>query len=209
VDPKLIEFVASKVAATSGDARKVLELASKAVEQCREKLGPDRLEAAFTWTNDVDAVTPDKPLVLLPHAMMAIRGAMTKYAELIDGLSLLPKAALCVATTLARALDDGSASMLTMGMLKKYTMEAGCEEIYNFEMDDFKGVVETLVDSGLLKLAACDKKRFATESLNNLANIPVRLELQLEDVLSALDKTLLQKDFYINLVNRVKSQHRR
>jgi hypothetical protein len=154
-------------------------------------------------------VTQAKPVVLLPHAMMAIRGTMTKYADLIDGLSSIPKAALCVATTLARALDDGSASMLTMGMLKKYTTEAVGEDLYEFDMDEFKSVVETLVDSGLLKLAACDKKRFATESLNNLANIPVRLELQLEDVLSALDKTLLQKDFYVNLVNRVKSQHKR
>ena len=45
MNPKTVEFLAKKVAATSGDARTFLELVSSAIEECRENLPPSKLAA--------------------------------------------------------------------------------------------------------------------------------------------------------------------
>lgn len=199
VDPKLIEFAASKVSASSGDARRVLEFVSKAIDKCREKLSRDRLDENF------ESFSEGQPVVKLPHIMAVIREVNTKFTQLIDDLPTAAKTTLCIATTLARALDDCDASTLTLGELKQYTMDAMKHEYMS--IDDFKNVLEMLVDSGLLKLTQKDTKLLRTESLVTLHHAPIGLDLQLEDVESAIDKTLLQEPFYQGLVERVKSQH--
>ena len=200
VDPKLIEFASSKVSASSGDARRVLEFVSKAIDNCREKLSQDRLDENF------ESFSEGQPLVKLPHIMAVIREVNPKYTHLINDLPTAAKTALCVATTLARALADCDASTPTLGELKNYTMDALKNE--DMSNDEFKTVLEMLVDSGLLKLTQSDTKLLRTESLMTMHRAPIGLDLQLEDVESAIDKTLLQEPFYQNLVERVKSQRR-
>jgi Cdc6-like AAA superfamily ATPase len=196
VDSKVIEFIASKVAATSGDARKVLEMTSKAIDKCIEKMPKTRRD-----TNE------EGTIVKLPFAMMAIRENITKYADLINGLPLMAKSVLCVATRLARHVDI---SELTLGTLKSYCMDAFGHDamLGEVSMEDFKSLVENLVDGGLLCVAECDRKRLSTESLNILAMIPIRLDLQLEDVESAVDEELLKQDFYSSLLARLASRGR-
>ena len=50
------------------------------------------------------------------------------------------------------------------------------------DADGFKDAIEALSDTGLLLLAKPDKKRFLVESASGLSMVPIRLELQLEDV---------------------------
>ena len=64
IDPKAIDFVASKVAATSGDARKVLEITSNAVAKCLESLSSEE-------RNDTKL---EKPIVSLKFMLKAVKG---------------------------------------------------------------------------------------------------------------------------------------
>ena len=187
VDPKLIEFAASKVAATSGDARRVLQLVAKAIDKCVDKLKPSQLEAEFEFSSDA------MPIVKIPCVMAVIRENNDKFTNTIKDLPPAAKIALCVGTTLARALDESTASSLTLGALRHYTTEALEHDCMDLSMDEFKSVVEMLVDSDLLQLAATDKNRLGTESMMTLSSAPFALELQLEDVESAMEKTLLQE----------------
>lgn len=192
VDPKMIEFLASKVASTSGDARKIIELVSRSIQACRSKLPQNTLDSELT-----------KPVVKLPHAMMVIRETNTKYKDLVESLTSLQKSTLVVGTHLSRILG---ARPLTLGMLKKYSFQAfGFDPMLegSYSMDDFKGIIERLVDSGLLKMAERVSNIFSTEPMGNLLQHPVRFDLQLEDVESALEETLLKEDYYKMIVARV------
>ena len=77
VDPKLIEFAASKVAATSGDARRVLQLVAKAIDKCVDKLKPSQLEAEFEFSSDA------MPIVKIPCVMAVIRENNDKFTNTI------------------------------------------------------------------------------------------------------------------------------
>jgi hypothetical protein len=194
VDAKMIEFIASKVAATSGDARKFMDLISRSVQACRSKLPQITLDSEL-----------ERPVVKLPHAMMVIRETNTKYKDLVESLPSLEKCTLCVGANLSRVLGS---KPLTLGLLKKYSMEAfGFDPMLDscITLEDFKGIIERLVDSGLLRMVECDSKDFSTEPMVNLLQFPVRFDLQLEDVESALEETLLKEDFYKRIVARVKS----
>ena len=206
VHPKAIELIASKVAATSGDARKVLDHVAKAVEKCRAKLPQERLCSPV--------MEHAKPVVTLGHAMMAIRETVTKFVNRIEELPQLSKATLCVATTLARILvnsnnrrpataETARMTQLTLGMLKNYCMEAFGREVMSdgdIDIVEFLSLVETLVDEGLLTLSA----PLQSESFHDLSMLPIHVDLPLEDVQTALESKLLKQPFYSNLVERVK-----
>ena len=197
VDSKVIEFIASKIAATSGDARKVLEMTSKAIDKCIENMPQTRRDSNEEGT-----------IVKLPFAMMAIRESMAKYADLIKRLPLVGKSILCVATRLARHGADFK-SELTLGTLENYCMDSFSDDamLDQFSREDFMSVLGNLVDGGLLHVAECDRRRLPTP--RSLAMIPIRLGLQLEDVESAVEEELLQQDFYSSLLARLASRGKR
>lgn len=188
VDPKTVEFFAKRVAATSGDARKLLDLIAKAVSTCKEQLPYCRLESSKAGI-----------VVKMPDAMTALRESVNpKYTSLIKGLPSTRRAVLCVAVTLARSRRKES-DQLTLGELRRYCMDAFAEDI-ELDADGFKDAIEALSDTGLLLLAKPDKKRFLVESASGLSMVPIRLELQLEDVESAVESELLDTGFYHWLV---------
>jgi hypothetical protein len=172
-------------------------MTSKAIDKCIEKMPKTRRDSS-----------EEGIIVKLPFAMMAIRENMTKYADMINGLTTMGKSILCVATRLARHVDS---SELTLGTLKNYCMDAFGHDamLDEVSMEDFKSVVENLVDGGLLCVAECDRKRLSTESFHSLSMIPIRLDLQLEDVESAVEEELLKYDFYSSLLARLASGGRR
>jgi Cdc6-like AAA superfamily ATPase len=93
VDPKAVEFFAKRVAATSGDAQKLLDLIAKAVSKCKEQLPYYRLESSEAGI-----------VVKMPDAMKALRESVNpKYTTLIKGLPSTRRAVLCVAVRLARS----------------------------------------------------------------------------------------------------------
>jgi hypothetical protein len=109
VDPKAVEFLAKRVAATSGDARKLLDLLiAKAVSECKEQLPYYRLESSEAGI-----------VVKMPDAMTALRESVNpKYMTLIKGLPSTRRAALCIAVTFARSRRKES-NQLTLGELRR------------------------------------------------------------------------------------------
>ena len=190
VDKKAMEFIAAKVSASSGDARKYLELVVLAIQSYRQKLPLIELAKPLT-----------KPVVTIRQAMIAIRDSNTKYTDIIQSITTFEKVTLCVGVHLARKFDGNG---VTVSQLKDLTMECfGADN--DVSIEDFKGVVERLVDSGLLLLDAEAKRKLSAMRMGDLMRTPIGFDLQLEDVVSALDDTLMKEDFYKRLVERVKS----
>jgi Cdc6-like AAA superfamily ATPase len=189
VDRKSMEFMAAKVAASSGDARRYLELVTLAIRKSLEMLPTSKLESSVA-----------KPVVTIKDAMLAIRLSNRKYKDIIEGLTTIEKVTLCAGVHLARKYDGIA---FTMKNLKDLVMECyGADN--DVELEDFKGVMERLQDSGLLLLPNEDKRRLQQGmSLQSLMQMPIKFDLQLEDVESAIEATLMTEGFYQRLVERV------
>jgi hypothetical protein len=162
-------------------------LVSCAIEACREKTPKARLAAELT-----------SPVVKLPHAMMAIKKQNPKIKDLINACPNYEKYTLCCGVHLSRALEGQD---VTLGRLFQMCMEA-FGNIGKLEMEDFKGILERLVDKGLLKMADDEKKSFSRAPSGNLIYFPLRFGLQLEDVVSALEEGILKEPFYQTIVRR-------
>ena len=192
VDTRTLGFICSKVAATSGDARKVEELVSSSIHACLSMLSESELDSEL-----------EKPVVKLPHVMVQIRASNPKYCEIVRHLPTYQQMTLSVGVILARTLRG---KPITLGRLKGYSMEAfGFDPDYDFiSTEDFKGIIENLYDTGLLKLSGV-KNSNSIAMLNPIALMErlVRFDLQLEDVESALQQELLQQSFYKNMVARL------
>lgn len=190
VDQKAVEFVAAKVAASSGDAREFLELLSLAIQKRLDSLSNEKLDESLT-----------KPVIGIRDAMMAIRETNVKYKDVIESLTTCEKITLCAGVHLSRKFEGKA---VRLDSVKSYTMEAfGFDN--DLSLEDFKGVIERLQDNGLLKLAEKEKRsNISTAPISNLLRFEVCFDLQLEDVESALEETLMKEDFYKRLVERVK-----
>ena len=189
VDKKAHEFIAAKVANSCGDARKYLDLVIKAVLNCLRKLSLEQRASTHT-----------KPIVMIRDAMLAIRETNQKSKDVIQSLTSFEKMTLCSGVHLARKLNGKN---ITMGMLRTLTMEVfGMDS--DVTLEEFKGVIERLQDSGLLKLVGTEKRGFAGRQFSSLLRYPVTFDLQLEDVDSALEETVMKEDFYQRMVERVK-----
>lgn len=187
VDKKTHEFIAAKVANSSGDARKYLDLVTKAVQNLKDRLPQDKKDLQH-----------EKPIVMIRDAMQAIRETNRKSKEIIDSLTSLEKMTLCAGVHLARKF---SGNVTTLGMLRQLIMDAFDMDA-NVSLDDFKGIIERLQDSGVLRLIKSGRGSFQTMSL---INRPVAFDMQLEDVDSALQDTVLKEDFYKRMVKRVET----
>lgn len=189
VDKKALEFIAAKVSASSGDARRYLELVCLSIDRCLEKL-PQAMQ-------DVELT---KPVVTIRDAMLAIRETNVKYKDIIESLPFLDKVTLCTGVHLSRKLDS---KPLSLGTLQKLTVECTGVDI-DAGPEEFKESVERLMDSGLLTLN-CDKRSFSSSHGMGLTSMLVHFDLQLEDVESALEDSIKDQAFFQRLVERVKS----
>lgn len=169
------------------------------VQKCREMCSSELLES-----------NEEGPFVKLKHAIMATRETVVKYADQITGLSSNAKVILCVATTLARILGSKKGKIdlteVTLGLLREYCMDAFGDAYGDLGIEDFKSLLFMLVDAGLLNLTYV--RRLPKERLNNLAMIPIRLLLPLQEVETALEDGLYKQDHYSNIRGRVEIQHR-
>jgi Cdc6-like AAA superfamily ATPase len=186
-----MEFIAAKVAASSGDARKYLELVCLTIERCLSKLPAEKQDAELT-----------KPVVTIRDAMLAIRETNVKYKDIIESLPFLDKVTLCTGVHLSRKLDSRP---VNLRQLMHLTIECGGVEI-DAGPEEFKESVERLSDSGLLTLDSCDKRSFSSSFIGmGLQNMPVKFDLQLEDVESALEEFIKSQSFFQRLVERVQA----
>ena len=191
VDKKAMDFVAAKVASTTGDARRYLELITKAIIHYRNKTSNTTLSSTLI-----------KPVVTIRNAMMAIRQTNYKHKDIIDGLCTVDKVTLCTGVHIARKLDGEE---VTVKDLRDIVVECFGFE-YDLDMMEFKGVLERLVDSGLLVLPEEQKRKIQQGMYGHeLMRCQLCFELQLEDVESALDESVMKEPFYQKIVERVKS----
>ena len=190
VDKKAHEFIAAKVANSCGDARQYIDLVEKAVIFCRRKLSLEKRDIIHT-----------KPIVMIRDAMLAIRETNQKSKDTIQSLTSFEKMTLCAGVHLARKLG-GKTVML--GKLRQLTMEAFGMDA-DVSLEEFKGVIERLQDSGLLQLNETERLAFTGRPMSSILRYPLQFDLQLEDVDSALEDTLMKEEFYQRMVERLKS----
>ena len=188
VHQKAHEFIAAKVANSSGDARQYLDLVEKAIIYSRR------------FMNLFQRCEPlKKPCVTIRDAMVAIRETNQKCKETILALTSYEKMTLCAGVHLSRKLGG---KPVRMGKLRTLVMTAlGMEA--DVSLEEFKGIIERLQDSGLLKLQEREKQAFTKMPMLALLHYPVQFDLQLEDVDSALENTLMREDFYKRMVGRL------
>mmetsp|Transcript_21400 Transcript_21400/g.53043 ORF Transcript_21400/g.53043 Transcript_21400/m.53043 type:complete len:918 (+) Transcript_21400:80-2833(+) len=188
VHQKAHEFIAAKVANSSGDARQYLDLVEKSIIYCRRNMSLEKRA-------DIHITT----IVTIRNAMMAIRETNLKCKEIIGGLTTIEQMALCAGVHLARKLDGRP---VLMGKLRELIQQVVGMEL-DASLEEFKGVIERLYDSGMLVKNQTDRQAFTKKSMHSLLRYPVQFDLQLEDVDSALEDTLLKMDFYKRMVKRV------
>jgi cell division control protein 6 len=188
-------LISRRVATSSGDARRALEITSNAVGKCYDQMKADDLDAILQYNDQ------RMPLVKLPHMMRAIREAMPmRHADVISGLPQAAKVILCIAVSLGQVW--GPTAKISISTLKKYCVEATKHAV----MDELgpghvMNLVEMLMDSGLLVVD--DNHHFNP----NDANSKLKIGVQLEDVEIALEESLLKEGgFYRSLVDYVKRE---
>ena len=196
IEQKAIEFAAAKVSANSGDARKVLELASSAVAKCMASLSPEQLKETKM----------EKPVVSLKFMLKAVKDTIQKHADTIQGLPQMAKIILCVAVTLNQV--GQTSDRMTLGMLKKYVFESLDSDMYDEDLmsiDTFSNLVQQLFDAGLLLAGTAEPFDVSAHSFSNLYSMPIRVGVQLYDVESALEETLGDNDLYRGVMQRARS----
>ena len=197
VDAKALELVSRKIAASSGDARKVLEITSNAIQICMDSLSDDLL------SNEIGS--QDDPPVKIAHMMRAIReGNVIKHAEVIQKLPQLAKVVLCIAVAYGHVM--GPQAEISPTYLKKLCSQATRYALFDdSDVSDIINLIETICDSGLLRIK--NNGVFDTQD----SNIKLIIDVQLDDLECALGESLLNgenSEFYAKLMDFVKKQHR-
>lgn len=192
VDTKALQLISKRVSASSGDARKALEITSNAIDKALDAIDEERRQEEV----EDDSVYP---LVKLPHMMRAIREGMpTRHEEIIRGLPRDAKVILCIAVSLGKVWGPNAA--VSIGALKKYAVQATQHSMFEETgLGQIKNLVEMLMDSGLL--TGC------VDFDANNPNSRLHIGVQLDDVEIALEKSLLAENgFYNGLVEYVKRE---
>jgi Cdc6-like AAA superfamily ATPase len=198
IAPNVIDYISKKVASSTGDARKALEMAAYAVQH---RIDQSTSSTASDLTNG--------HLVKMPNVIQGNKEEVLNLKERISGQPVVGKVILCVLTSYAQA---SGAVDTTIGELKQCVSECmrqtGIEDEM-VQMEDFLVLLETLVDSGLLRASSTESynKRngmnLSRRTLSDVHRQPIRLGIQLEDIEKVLDSELKQS-FYQNLRDRAK-----
>lgn len=193
VDHKALQLISRRVAASTGDARRALEITSNAVGKCLDSLTEEELQKEVNYDDEC------MPLVKLPHMMRAIREGMPmRHADVISGLPQAAKVILCIAVSVSQVW--GPTAEISVSTLKKFCVEASHHSL----MDDLgighiMSLVEMLIDSGLLLSHSGQFNPYDS-------NPKLRIGVQLDDVEIALEESLLKQGFYRALVDYVRRE---
>lgn len=190
VDVKALEYASKKVANSRGDAREMLELVTKAADEC--------LKNSNFSTEVKDG---KKPAVTIRHMMKAIKSTIPEYAGRVESLPELAKMVLCVAVTISKSVPSIA---FTFYYLRKYCSEV-CKQLLNTSIDieTFTTISQNLVDQGLLKFGdqeACDVN---CRGSDGLLGQPVHLGLQLQEVESAISHLVEENAIYAKMAQHV------
>ena len=170
----MISYISKKVATASGDVRQAFEMLANAVQHRIQNPG----------TSDSNAVH----IVKMPNVIVGNKET-SNVRDKIRGQPLAGKVLMCVLTTLAQ----GGHTKATVGQLKMCVTDCmkrsgATDEI--LQLDDFLLLLETLVDTGLLR-ASDDANQDGSFNLTklNLGDVH-RQELHLGPPLEETEKAL-------------------
>jgi cell division control protein 6 len=186
-----LELIARKVAATSGDARRVLEMAASCIQKCIDTSTDTELNRSFD---------PDDPisLVKMKHVMQFVRDTNRKLTDSIVALPQAAQVVLCVAVTVSAFMT--ATSHITQGNLLRFCRGAATTGILSdITVPDFMDIIKSLSDAALLKVGDDNE----IESFLN-KETPLTIGVQLVEVECALNTTLLQEPYYAKLAEFVK-----
>jgi hypothetical protein len=183
MDENAMQFIGRKISNDSGDARKALKLAAKAVQICLDKL------------ENGDKTTPG-PIVKTMHAHLANRSTQERLNERIAGLPAFAKGILCILSVLGHK-DSIS---VTCGRLRGFCASCMSHD-ENPTAEDFRVSIETLQETGLLRMdnVHAEQAFGPGASIMALDSAPVRLGVQSEDVESAIVQELGQTAFFMRM----------
>lgn len=190
MEPSAIEYVAKTVAGSGGDARKALEMASKAITNCLDELTENSL-----------ASTPHN-LVKLKHVLALTTTQSKHYNEIIQGLPEDGKAVLCVLCVLSKT----DFTRTTLRALRRFVAECMDEAANGFELSsfaDFRLIMETLENSSLIRLGSNTGKNYKlpdNPTLTELLNTPICIGTQASDIEKAIQAELGKNRFYAGLM---------
>ena len=181
VDEKVLTFLASKVSATSGDIRSMLGIVANAVQACQAKLPTSTLEAPSTG-----------PIVKMPHALIAAKALTTKVKEVIESLPQYERYVLCCGVNLSEALMGQELTLERFHSLFTYSFGFDLQ----LTVEEFTDILDRIADKDLL--------RYDRENVKGpfRSQTRIRLDLQLDDVVSALESGLQKEEFYKKMKQR-------
>lgn len=159
-----IQFCAKKAAATTGDARRVINMCREAVVLAKQEL-QNKLDEATSEEERLQLGNGDgNDLVSIRHMAKAVAaGNAGKYSGAIAGLSFHAKVVLAVAAAAVRGVSDsrggrganaGKHSRLSQGDLHEKCMSAW-RRLKTGEAPgqlEFTGIIDVLAASGLVAL---------------------------------------------------------
>lgn len=194
IAPSVLVYIAKKVASSTGDARKALEMAANTVQH--------RLERTNIKDSNVGTI------VTMADAVHANKEEMFNLKERIDGQPVAGKVILSVLTAYAQAGVVDS----TIGELKQCVSDClrgnGAEDEM-LQMEDFLVLLETLVDNGLLRASAESQRgdgfRLVGRRLSEVHHQPIRLGIQLEESEKVLEDNL-KESYYQTLRENAKKK---
>jgi Cdc6-like AAA superfamily ATPase len=181
VDEAAIRLLSKSVAQSSGDARKFLEILSRAISE--------RLDAMDE--KDLNAIH-EKPVLKPPHILKTSKASVLKTKDMLESAPAYEKHVLCLCVHLAK--------MIGSRLLPLRTLLSICQDAYEiFDVSgigEIRTIVERLKDSGLLRL---------NNSAKSGDNQTIQFAQQLEEVEMAVDEVLVQQNFYRKMVEKLRS----
>jgi cell division control protein 6 len=195
VDVKALELVARRIAATGGDARRVLEITSNAIGRCIDGLSKEDLEK--------EARAAKMPIVKITHMMGAIRdGNAVKHSELIRRQPPMAKIVLCIAVAMVHA--GGPNTNISISLLRKFCVASTRHAMFeDTDLSSIMTMVQNLVDADLLCI---DNNNGAFDIHDPDAKL--QIGVQLDDVECALEESLLNGEngsFYSKVMDFIRT----
>ena len=186
-EAKGLEMIARKCQSDGGDVRKARDFAVDAIQL--------RLDTLSNDGNDDSATTG--PLVKLAHVAKLNCSNNRATLDLVSGLPQMCKSSLLVLTTLSKMQVTKTTIRQLRSFVAKCMTDEHEEEIMS--MEDFITCLETLKDSGLLRIEAANLN--CLSSHDQMGTV-VQLGYQLQDAMQAVDK-VCTGEYYRRIVHLV------
>ena len=198
-----LELIARKVSASTGDARKALQLAGKSIDKMLEGAKKEELESLRLDPTQEGA---GKQLtVKMKHVMMAVKETGGSRTQAIEALPHTCKIVLCIAMSLCSNESVAAGLSIAQGDLHDYCRGAVDEDLLDdLNSADFCDILSQLQEAGLLEFGGHGTPSQQFDARSNL----VTLCVQQIDVECAINKTLSQVPFYKKIMDKVAKQHK-